>query len=182
MTFIVLGDVHRVPRTGVTKFFPKSRPSHAALTQARIEAVSHVESEFFSIVDGGEDVLLPCFEDAMQELCSTMDAIGADIGTAREQVRGQPSRYMHHGIMCRTSAFRALKLPKSGCFDFAAMVYPMLSSNGCAICHQEAYNWIPSHNGARLWHDTPRARVNAARWAAGLPPVLSRKYDMDARQ
>lgn len=182
MTFLVLGDVHRVPDIGVTKAFQRSEASNAALTQARIASVEHVESEFFSIVDGGEDVLLPCFEDAMQELCGTMNAIGADIGTAREQVRGQPGRFMHHGIMCRTSAFRSLSLPKSGCFDFAAMVYHMLSSNGCAICHHEAYNWIPSRNGARLWHETPRARVNGARWAAGLPPVISKKYDIGAGQ
>ena len=178
ITFILLGQkIHRAPEIGDFMQVSASAPSTADLTAKRIAAARAVQTEFFSIVDGGPDLLLPEFEDAMVELCHSMNAIGADVGTARERVRGVPAKYMHHGIVCRTAAFKKLVLPDSGCIDFASMVYTMLSSRGVAICDREAYDWIPSPNGAARWHETPRAKVNGFRWAQGLPPFISAKYD-----
>ena len=44
----------------------------------------------------------------------------------------------------------------------------MLTNKGAVICDIETYDWIPSVNGARQWHDTPRAKINGERWLQGL--------------
>jgi len=172
LTLLLLGnDIQRVPDIGTFLKVPLSGPTHAALYSARLSAARRVETDFFSIVDGGPDLLLPEFELCMAELCMTMQEFGFDIGTARERIRGKSARYMHHGIVCRTHAFRRLNLPAEGCFGFQYLVYPMLTSKGAAVCNTEAYDWIPSVGGAAKWPDYPRAKINSMRWIAGLPPV-----------
>jgi hypothetical protein len=174
ITFIVIGnEIQRIPKIGKLLQFPRSATTQEALSQARISAGKQVTTEFFSIVDGGPDILLPDFEDSVIELCLSMNEFGMNIGTARETLRGHPSILMHHGVVCRTTAFNKLELPDRGCFCFDQMVYRMLSENGVAISHKFAYDWIPSVNGARLWHETPRAKLNGRRWAMGLPPISS---------
>jgi len=174
ITFLLIGDeIQRVPGIGQFLAFPKAAPTQEAITIARINAARQVSTEFFSLVDGGPDLLLPDFEASAVELCDTMNELGMDIGTAREMVRGVSGRFMHHGIVCRTSAFKALALPSSGCFAFETMAYRMLTARGAAISHKYAYDWIPSVGGAAKWHETPRARLNGHRWAMGLPPIPS---------
>jgi len=172
ITFVQLGSIiNRVPSIGVLMQFDRAAPDSASVYKARVHAVNQVSTEYFSIIDGYEDVILENFEQSMIDLCEKLTISGIDIGSIREQVNGEPGGFMHHGVVCRTSAFKRLRIPKSGFFHFESVVYPMLSTRGVIEHDVEAYNWIPSPDGATRWIDTPRARINGLRWVNGMPPI-----------
>lgn len=174
ITFILLGDeITRQPTTGKFLQVPRSYPLASALCFARIAAARQVTTEYFSIVDGGPDILLPNFELGIEQLCDKLTTSGVNIGSARSQTPAHPEgRYMQHSVVCRTSAFNSLHLPESGCFHFETMVYTMLADEGVAEHNEILYQWIPSPNGANDWADTRFARVNGYRWAHGLTPLV----------
>jgi hypothetical protein len=165
-------DITRVPNLGTLVVVERSAPYAESLTFRRIEGSRKVNTEYFTILDGGEDLLLSNYEDGIKSLCNIMTETGLDIGTARNLLPegSKAAGYMMHTVVCRTSAFNELLLPESGCYHFETMVYTMLARKGIAILNEELYKWIPSRKASK-WPDTPFARINGLRWAAGKPPV-----------
>lgn len=172
ITFILLGtEITRVPKLGTLMQVERSAPTHAALYERRLSAARAVETEYFSILDGGGDILLDKFETATQELCDILTQTGLDIGSTREQVNGHPGHFMHHNVVCRTSAFKKLKLPESGTYMFETLVYTPLSKPGVVKHDVVAYNWIPTPGGAATWADCAGSYANSMGWLTGKPPI-----------
>lgn len=176
ISFLLLGDeITRIPSIGNLIIGKRSPPTAEALCFARINLAMQAETEYFSILDGGPDILLDNFETAMISLCNKMSASGLDIGSAKDIESGNPEgRYMQHAVVCRTSAFKSLDLPKSGLYHFEPMVYISLGKRGIEYLDEIVYEWIPSGNGAHSWTDTLYARANASMWATGKP----HRFDM----
>lgn len=182
LTFAVLGDLPSPPAMGVTVCHPLSSPSAGALYRARVKAMCSVGTEFVCLLDGGGDGLMPGFEASVARRIVRMQETGAAIGYADEQTNGAlvksgefslPGylRYpmtMHHGIVCRTSAVKAIDWP-AGCHWFEAVCYGTLAQQGYVYDRVATYDWQPSPNGARLWADTARAIRNSVLWLQGLP-------------
>lgn len=182
ITFILLGESNQVPGIGEVMKLPLVQPNNDALYTARINAVDKVTTEYFSLFDGGEDVLSKDFDSVFSEMIDYLNKTGLDIASAREQKYGKSQEglmgYMHHAVICRADAVRNLKLPKSGCIHFETVVYSMLSKKGKFLKDAEIYNWIPSVNGARKWKDTPWAIQNSHRLIHGeeilpVPPKFN---------
>lgn len=172
ITFLQLGSVlNRAPSVGTLIQMPLAKPDAASVYKLRVAAADLVTTEYFSIIDGYEDFLLPDFEQGMLDLCQKIELAGLDIGSAREQINGNTGDFMHHGVVCRTIAYNRLRIPKSGCFHFESVVYSQLAMRGVIEHDVEVYNWVPSPAGATRWIDTPRARVNGLRWANNLLPI-----------
>ena len=182
ITFILLGDnITRIPTIGKMLIVGKSLPNAESLCFTRINAAKLVETEYFSILDGGEDILFDNFESSTEYVCSGLDITGLDIGTSKDITRGTPGgRYMQHCVVCRTSAFNQIDLPDSGLFHFEPMVYGQLCKKGIVYHNEIIYEWVPSINGAATWRDTPLSRINGARWAAGKYPVNLTKIIPDS--
>lgn len=158
LTIVHLGDsIHRQIGVGKLRKFPRSSPTNTALYEARFQAIESVETEYFTLVDGYEDILLEPYEETMVYLCDQLDKTGYDLGTGREQVNGRRGAFYHHGVVCRTSAFLNAGFPKLGNYEFNRLVYITLSKRGSVVKDTEIYNWIPSVNGARTWKDIPEA-------------------------
>lgn len=173
ITFILLGNnITRIPNLGKLLKVDRSLPTSEALCFARINAAYKVETRYFSILDGGEDILLDNFERVMLSICDRLDETNLDIGSAKHKCINGKNSFMQHAVVCRTSAFKKLNLPHSGCFHFEPMVYGMLSENGTVEWDEEVYEWIPSKDGASTWLDMPLARINGIRWAKNLPPLI----------
>ncbi len=174
ITFVLLGsELTRIPTIGTILQVERSAPNASALYERRVSAAYLVETEYFSILDGGEDILLDEFESATLELCNKLTETGLDIGSTRESINGERGHFMHHNVICRTSAFKKLKIPKSGLYMFEPIVYPLLSKKGTIEHDVIAYNWIPTPGGAARWPETKIAYENSKRWQKGKPPLKS---------
>jgi len=173
ITFVLLGNnITRIPTIGKMLIVGKSLPNAESLCFTRINAAKQVNTEYFSILDGGEDILYDNFESSTKYVCEELSITGLNIGTSKDIKRGVPGgRYMQHCVVCRTSAFNLLDLPTSGLFHFEPMVYGQLCKNGIVYHNEIIYEWVPSPSGAATWRDTSLARINGARWAAGKYPV-----------
>lgn len=173
ITFVQLGtEITRVPTIGKLLQVPRSKPSAGALCFARIAAARQVDTEYFTMLDGGEDDLLDSFEPTILDICNKLTETGLDIGSGRTQIPAIPEGiYFEHGVVCRTSAFKKLVLPKSGCFNFIPMVYGMLKKHGSIKIDTVVYKWNPSPNGAHSWPDTIYSWTNGRRWAENKPPI-----------
>lgn len=159
----------------------RSPPNAEALCFARINAAKQVKTEYFSILDGGEDILYDNFESSTEYVCNQLNITGLDIGSSMDILRGTPGgRYMKHCVVCRTSAFNLLDLPSSGLFHFEPMVYGQLRKKGIVYHDEIIYEWIPSPSGAATWKDTALARINGGRWAAGKYPIDPTKVVLDS--
>lgn len=172
LSYIVLGDIDYIPQFGSIFRVDKSAPTSANLYTTRIQAAKQISTDFFTLLDGGEDILLDNFDTSMRELCSKLKESNYNIGSICEQKNGKRNKFMHHGVVCRTSEFNKLNIPTDGCFHFETLIYGLLSRDGIIYHDVESYNWIPTSGGAAQWHDTPRARINSQRAISGLPPVI----------
>ena len=182
LTFVVLGDIDAPPAFGTTACHPLAAPRAGALYRARIKAMCAANTEFVCLLDGGGDILLPGFEASVARRMEAMRRTGAAIGYADEFTEGRQvasgeftlSAYlrhplmMHHGVVCRTDAVKAIDWP-AGCHWFEAACYGTLAQQGYVYDRAFVYDWRPSPNGARLWADTARGMHNSLRWLQGLP-------------
>lgn len=165
LTIIHFGDdIHRDISVGVLKKFPLFAPTNADLYEARYKAIESVETEYFTLVDGYGDILLPEYEHAMGYICRRLDKSNLNIGSAREQVNGKRGSFFHHGVVCRTSAVLSAGFPKTGNYEFNRMVYGTLMQGGSVTWDVEVYNWIPSDTGLSRQPDLQDAIVNASIW------------------
>lgn len=156
---------------------PLAEKNPQALYERRLEAALGSEADYICFVDGGEDVCLPGFAEAMAALADR----GLSLGYAAELVHGLPrgdQRYsrkaflrdfsiIHHGVVCRVADLRDIAWP-TGCYCWEAIAYGMLAERGCAYDETPRYDWRPGSGGARLWPGYTRAVVNSLRWIQGL--------------
>jgi hypothetical protein len=173
ITFVQLGnELIRIPKIGKLLQVERCKPTASDLCFARIAAAKLVDTEYFSIIDGGEDILLDTFEQAHLDMCDKLTETGLDIASAKSQTPVRPDGiYMQHGVVCRTSAFNELILPTSGCFNFIPMVYGMLAKRGVIELDVIVHKWNPTPKGAHSWPDTTYAWTNGRRWVEGKPPI-----------
>lgn len=174
LTLIVLGaDLSRVPACGTILRLPPSAPNPQALYEARLAAALAVETPFFTMLDGGPDILLPGYEHGMQDLCEQMELDHTDIGSCLFEIGvSGKTKYLNHGVVCRTAALRNVRWPR-GLFHFEVCVYGRLAERGVTKVPRVVYRWVPSEGGANTWPQTSEARMNAARWLHGQSPLRS---------
>lgn len=174
--FLSLGEqsVDGVPLRCV----PLAEPKAAALYQRRLEAVMGSEAEYICFVDGGADICLPGFADAMEALTRFQ----LPLGYAAELVHGKPLdrpvftpagffsdfALIHHGVVCRRKDLMAIPWP-DGNYSFEVLAYGALARQGFAYDSTPRYDWRPGAGGARLWPDYPRAIMNSLLWLKGQP-------------
>jgi hypothetical protein len=175
ITYIFFDASDQTPSPGTVVRLERCRPVIEELYKTRLNAVRQVTTKYFCLLDGGDDRLLPAFDETMVRLCRDLDKSNKNIGSAREQVIGisQPEAraYMHHGVVCRTSEFNKLTLPESGNIAFEKLVYGMLAKNGKELINTEVYNWIPSPKGASKWKSYHWAYRNSIRILNGEEPL-----------
>lgn len=181
LTYLVLGPIDSVPSHAPVRSFPLASPNSPALYKALCDAVDTVETEFFCVLDGNPDILMPGFEASIEKRILEMQNTQAAIGYADEYRRkawiksGEftLSNYVrnftmiHHAAVCRTSAANQLKRPK-GNFLFQGVYYGGLAQQGYVYDPTPVYQWNPSVNGARLWPDTQDAIKNSLMWLRGV--------------
>lgn len=182
LTYLVLGPIDSAPANGALSAFPRSAANAGALYRARCAAVQSVTTEFFCLLDGADDVLLPGFEPSIDARLAALAESGASIAYADEYQGDKPMAsgpfslaghlanplMIHHAPVCRTAAAQAIDWP-AGCHWFEAVCYGTLAQQGAIYLPGPVYQWNPSANGARLWPDTKRAMVNSLQWLHGLP-------------
>lgn len=176
--FIALGE-QTIPGVPL-RCVPLAKPKPRALYERRLEAAMASSADYVCFVDGGEDVCLPGFADAMQALADQ----GRPLGYAAELVHGQPRRdqaysrdafmrdfsIVHHGVVCRVADLRAIAWP-AGCYCWEVIAYGSLADRGNVFDPVPRYDWRPGPGGARLWPGYARGIVNSLRWLQGLPGV-----------
>lgn len=182
LTYLVLGGLEHPPANGALLAFPRSIALAGALYRARVAAVMQVRTEFFCLLDGGGDELLPDFEASIDARIDALRATGkaiayADSFTADVRVHaGEYSRdaYLRHptmihaGTVCRTAPAQSINWP-DGCHWFEAVCYGTLAEQGHIYRPDPVYRWHPSPAGASQWPDTARAVNNSLCWLQGLP-------------
>lgn len=176
LEFIAIGDQQSLGLPNL-RCVPLASPNAAALYARRLEAVLASRSEYICFVDGGDDVLLDGFADAMQSLANA----GAPLGYAAELVHGKP-RYskpftlenfvhdfsmIHHGVVCRVADLRAMEWP-TGIYSFEVLAYGRLAQIGYAYDPTPRYDWRPGPGGARLWPTYAQGIVYSLRALQGL--------------
>lgn len=156
---------------------PLAEPHAAALYRRRLEAVRSSEAEYICFVDGGADVCLPGFVEAMQTLADS----GAALGYAAELVHGQPrptqpftlANYLrdfsmiHHGVVCRVADLKEMDWP-AGLYSFEVLAYGRLAQLGHVYDPVPRYDWRPGRCGARLWPTYAPAIIYSLRALQGL--------------
>lgn len=181
LEFIALGDqaIDGVPLRCV----PLAEPNAAALYRRRIEAMRSSQAEYLCFVDGGDDVCLPGFVDAMQALAD----LDQPIGYAAELVHGQRHdkppftlrnfirdfSIIHHGVVCRVADLQAMTWP-AGHYSFEVLAYGRLAQIGNAHDPVPRYDWRPGPDGARLWPTYAQGIVYSLRELQGLSGIHSR--------
>ncbi len=176
LEFLALGEqrADAVPLTCV----PLAAPNATALYKRRLEAVRASGADYVCFVDGGDDVCLPGFVDAMQALADS----GAPLGYAVELVHGElretpvftlpnflrDHSIIHHGVVCDREALLAINWP-DGCYSWETIAYGSLAQRGFVRDDTPRYDWRPGPTGARLWPTYAIGVVYAKRWLQGLP-------------
>lgn len=176
LEFIAIGEqrIEGVPLRCV----PLAEPNPRALYWRRLEAAMSCDADYLCFVDGGEDICLPGFADAMQVLADT----GAALGYAAELVHGKPRptkpytrsnfitdfSMIHHGVVCHVASLREIQWP-DGCYCWEALAYGTLAEKSVAYDPIARYDWRPGRGGARLWPGYTRGIVNSLRHLQGLP-------------
>lgn len=159
---------------------PLAAPRPAELFRRRLEAVRSSSAEYICFVDGGSDVCLPGFAQAMHNLA----AQGEPLGYAPELVHGKPQpprpytragfirdfTTIHHGVVCRVADLLSIDWP-DGCYCWEVIAYGALAERGFAFDPLPRYDWRPGAGGARLWPGYARGVVNSLRWLQNLPGV-----------
>jgi len=148
-----------------------SEPNPGALYRRRLDAMYSCKADYLCFVDGGDDVCLPGFVEAMQALADTGAAIGyADElqhGSARVDLPAfslkaflRDHSIIHHGVVCRVDLLRAYAWP-AGCYSWETLAYGTLAQLGFAYDSVPRYDWRPGPNGARLWGGFARGINNS---------------------
>jgi hypothetical protein len=173
LTHVCLGHPGLEPSYGRLLVVERSKPTSAALYAARIAACKLVQTPYFSLLDGGGDVLLGDYFGVIEQMVEALEESEAVMAYTRERLDNVvlPSR-PHHGVVVKTEDFLCLDLPKSGCFHFETLVYGALAKVHEPILFDRlVYDWRPSPGGASKWADTVRARNNSRLWLEGFNGV-----------
>lgn len=180
LTYLVLGDAFPAPGNGRLKSHPRSQPNAGALYRARMNAAMQVETEFFCLLDGGCDALLPGFEESVEQRMAGLRESGKHIAYADELANGEliasgdfslPAylrnpAMIHHAPVCRTASARAIAWP-DGCFWFEGICYGSLARLGWMYLPGVVYEWNRTPGGASRWPSTTRALINTMLWHQG---------------
>jgi hypothetical protein len=182
LEFIAIGEqqIEGVPLRCV----PLSEPNPGALYRRRLEAMRSCQAEYLCFIDGGEDVLLPGFVEAMEALAQS----GQALGYAPELVYGQQREVpqftlkdflydhsiIHHGVGCNVERLKAIDWPE-GCYSWETIAYGTLAQQGYAFDPTPRYDWRPTDKGARLWGGFARGIVNSKAFLQGRPGVHTKK-------
>lgn len=178
LDFLAIGEqiVPGVPLLCV----PLAEPNAGALYRRRLDAMRAATAKYVCFVDGGDDICLPGFVDAMRALAEQ----GAPIGYAPELIHGAAPGFpvfsvdayisnhiiIHHGVVCRRDALLAIDWPL-GCHSWEVVAYGALARQGFVHDPTPRYDWRPGKGGAHSWASASRAIINGKRWLRGLPGV-----------
>lgn len=181
LEFLSLGE-QTIPGVPL-RCVPLAAPNAEALYARRLEAALSSKADYVCFVDGGEDVCLPGFAEAMQALADAKPALGyaSELVYGREVPRPTYSRQdfildhslVHHGVVCSTEALRRIKWPE-GCFSWEVIAYGTLADQGILHDPVPRYDWRPGPHGARMWPSYCRAIINSKRWLQGLGTINMR--------
>lgn len=170
--FIVLGN-DNFP--GIeTSNYPRSLPTAAKLYQSKVDAIKKVTKPYFCFLDGGEDSLPVDFLDRCESMCGSSISYGDEIIVDKLYVGEDFSKealrrnklLIHHAPICHTDTALSFEWP-IGCFWFESLCYHRLARISYTYHPGVHYIWNPSPNGARLWPDTVRARINSGIFMSG---------------
>lgn len=171
LTHVQLGGVPVKVEYGRLLHLPASKATAGHLYAARMAAVRRVKTPYFSLLDGGDDALLPGYWEVMAHAVDMLQRTAAAIATTHETLHGKKAEvHPHHGVVCSKAAFDSVEWPR-GCHHFESVVYPRLSDGGVLHLPHVVYDWRPDGAGASRWATTTRARVNAALWLEGRDGV-----------
>lgn len=153
-----------------------------AILAARMAACRGVEAEFFTLVDGGEDSLLPDYKPAMLDLAEEMRRTGSMLGSFRMQrADGSLGGWYRHGVIVRGSVL-SWTWP-SGMHSFETLIYGALAKlNRCVLRPGAVYCYRPSPNGMATWPESDLARRNSTHWIDGRHDLYAETPDEAARQ
>lgn len=173
ISLVILGEtLNRIPQSIKVVSSMHSSPDPQSLYEARLNAVLSVSTPYVTLVDGGEDELLPEYEDSMLELCSIMNKMNTNIGSCLFEIGNTgKTAYLRHAVLMRTSVLHNIEWPK-GLYRFESVVYEKLSLESVATLHPKVvYRWNATPGGVHTWPDMPAARVNSWRWLYGKTPL-----------
>lgn len=189
ITYLVIGEIADPPAGATVRYFPLVPKDDAAgLYRRRLQALASVRTPFFCFLDGAEDRLLPPFEACVASLVQRMQRADVCIGYMGEVEHGlerpgrpfdeaaylQDFRFIHHGVIGRTQAFRRVAWPK-GCYSFEVLGYGEVARRWGAVHEPEiGYAYNPAPTGARLWPSYLRAVNNSLAWLQGGQGVHTR--------
>lgn len=156
ITFIVHGDISDPPSFGKLAQYPRTAPTSEALYAGRLAAMQEVTTPYFCLLDGGEDRLLPAFAWTIPQQIEELMLTSSGLAVSKET----SGRIGHHAVVCSTVLAKHLPAP-TGLFHFETMFYTWLRHYGVISSSEVTYDWLPSVNGARRWHDTLQAMSNS---------------------
>jgi len=174
--FVSIGE-QTISEIPTLRCLPLAEPNAGALYRRRLEALRTCTEEYLCFVDGGGDIVLPGFVDAMNALASS----GQPLGYARELVNGESIWFrpftlngflvnhtiIHHGVVCKVEELRKIEWPR-GCYSWEVIAYGTLAQKGFVIDPEPRYDWRPDSDGARLWPSYTRSVVNSKGWFKGV--------------
>jgi hypothetical protein len=181
LEFVAIGDQRALGLPNL-RCVPWVVQKHArALYERRLEAMRASTAEYLCFIDGGEDVLLPGFVEAMQALAAKDVAIGyaAELVIGVQHVTDLEftlrkficnHSLIHHGVVCRNEDLRAIKWP-AGSYSWEVIAYGTLAQRSFAYDPTPRYDWRPAPTGARLWPTYGIAIISSKRFLNGLPAV-----------
>lgn len=181
LEFVSIGE-QKIPGVPL-RCVPLAEPNARALYRRRLEAVRSSKTDYLCFVDGGEDICLPGFADAMQALANR----GEPLGYAAELVHGQPRTtkpftlanfvqdfsIIHHGVVVRVADLLEMVWP-DGVYSFEVLAYGRLATLGHVYDPAPRYDWRPGPEGARLWPTYAPGVIYSLRTLQGLENKCTR--------